>query len=900
MITLLMRYLARLPLGHPKTVVAVCAVLTAIAAIFVPRLSISTDRNLIAGSDNEASRLRDEMNEKFGTALVAAVIIQGGDDPAEVHRAADELAAALATKKELIKGAFHKADVAFFERHALVFAKVDSLKNIAQSIDRDDFGFDVLAKSDSLPAMIEGYVGRMESSPLPEDAKPEDVDKAFETMGEIVDELARWARDSSGAPFDIIGKIWKGGPALSGSASSDGYLAEKDGKAPHLAVVFVQPQSNSQAMEVVTPFTDLIRAEAAKVTARHAGFTSFVTGMPALTTDEMRVVTRDIFVTGILAGLGVLLIFIWTYRSLRVGAFVVGPLGVGLVWTSGLTAILYGHLTMISGYFAAELFGLGVAYTIYMVTRMHEALLDGEDKRQAVETALLKAGPGVVGSGTTTAAAFFAIALSDFRGFAEMGVIAGLGVVIILAANLTLLPAALLLWHPGRAGVRTSSYGGAFWGSLGKAPRAVVFLGLAVCIAGIAFIGRIGFDYAVENLLPSTAESVKGLHVLNERTDFSTNYVVAEARSLGEAEAKRERFAALPSVVRAEALSMFVPTDQAAKLEILSRITPEARQRIVTTFAAVRANAANAGKTTPAQLAAALQTVQDTMNDLAFDAKKAGRREAIGLTALANKVGAARASIAAMKNPARLGQLEKQIFEGLARAGRVLEAGLDEKGFTAAELPAEVRGRYVSPDGNSFAVLVYPKGDIGQRDFFEKFVAEILSVDPKTTGHPVTHLAFTHQIHKGFKQATAFAAIAVLLIIVLDLRKPRELLVAIAPVIIGGGWTALFIIAFDIKFNYASIMALPILIGTGVDFGINLAHRARQERSAHTAVRTTGKAIVISASTTLLGFGTLIISDHWGARSLGLILVVGIASCMTAALVVMPRLVERLYTKGDA
>jgi hypothetical protein len=206
-----------------------------------------------------------------------------------------------------------------------------------------------------------------------------------------------------------------------------------------------------------------------------------------------------------------------------------------------------------------------------------------------------------------------------------------------------------------------------------------------------------------------------------------------------------------------------------------------------------------------------------------------------------------------------------------------------------------VRGRYLSADGSSYAVIAYPKGDIGQRDFFERFVADVLSVDPDATGHPVTHLDFTHKIHRGFAQATAFAAIAVLLLVLLDLRRLRELGIAVAPVVVGGGWTALFIWATGIEFNYASIMALPILIGCGVDFGINLAHRARQEESARRAVRTTGKAIGISAATALLGFGTLMLSDHWGAKSLGIILVFGIAACLVAALVVMPALVERLY-----
>jgi predicted RND superfamily exporter protein len=137
------------------------------------------------------------------------------------------------------------------------------------------------------------------------------------------------------------------------------------------------------------------------------------------------------------------------------------------------------------------------------------------------------------------------------------------------------------------------------------------------------------------------------------------------------------------------------------------------------------------------------------------------------------------------------------------------------------------------------------------------------------------------------------AAIAVLAMILLDLRNPRSLALALAPVVIGVGWTALIMYLTGIKLNYGNLMGLPILIGTGVDYGVHLAHRARQEGSVLAAARTTGKAIALSGLTTLIGFGSLILGNHWGVRSLGIVLVLGITASLMAALVVLPGMVKR-------
>jgi hypothetical protein len=143
-------------------------------------------------------------------------------------------------------------------------------------------------------------------------------------------------------------------------------------------------------------------------------------------------------------------------------------------------------------------------------------------------------------------------------------------------------------------------------------------------------------------------------------------------------------------------------------------------------------------------------------------------------------------------------------------------------------------------------------------------------------------------VHDGFKDAMILSAIAVFVLILLDLRDPKGLALAFVPVLMGLGWTALVMYLTDFQFNYANLMALPILVGTGVDYGVHLAHRAKQEGNVYAAARTTGRAIALCGLTTLVGFGSLILGNHWGVRSLGIILVIGIFACLVAALIVIP------------
>jgi hopanoid biosynthesis associated RND transporter like protein HpnN len=683
---------------------------------------------------------------------------------------------------------------------------------------------------------------------------------------------------------------------MSSKPGAAGYLMENDNKTPHLAVLFVQPVSESQGMEFVAPLTDAIRAEAKKISARYPGFETVVTGMPALTTDEMRLVARDCLLASVVAGLGVLLVFMLMFRSVRVSIFLVLPLGLGLVWAAGFTGAMYGHLTLITSYFAAVLFGLGVAYTIHIVGRFHEALLDGKEKTEAVRLSITGAGPGVFVAGSTTALAFFAIACSEFQGFAEMGIVSGVGTLIVLFANLTLLPAALVLWHPGLALASLQVARSGFWVRIQSSRFVVPSVAVLACLAGFALAPQIGFDYAVESMLPANAEAVRGMRLLDERTEFSTTYSVAVAGSLAESDELRRKLEKLPTVSRAESLSMFFPANQAERLSQVKKIDQAVGDKMRQAKQAIDELGKPQTPSTPAEVGASLMVVADALEDMAFDAKRAERKEAASLQRLAERARTSAERVAKEGVSDRVADLEARIFEGISEGLRIVVEALADQGFEMKDLPPAIRGRYLGKDDTSYAVIVFPKGDVGDRDFLMAHVDDLMSVSPGATGHAVTHKEFTRMVLDGFRDAVILSIFAVLILVLLDLRRPADIALALTPVIIGAGCTALAMYLLDLRFNYANLLAVPILIGTGVDYGAHLAHRRKQEGSLSKAAETTGRAVALTGLTTLIGFGSLCLGNHWGVRSLGILLVISISFSLIAAIVVLPSLVS---AKGE-
>lgn len=891
--------LTRLAVRWPWHTLGVALLLTAGSAVVVPRVRIVTDRNSLVSSDDPALVRYREVSEMFGSLSVAVIVLEGPERQS-LRDAADAVAAAL-EREPMIRSVFYRLDLGFFMRHALVYLDATQLRCVRAAVG-GGAGFTDLPETSQpgLIGLIEGIQHGIGSASaemhIPRQCQ---AINPLTIMRRFFAEIGLWVQDRERDTVEVIDRSDLVGASMSEyGVDENGYLVDADGQMPHLVIMVVQPAASALDEDQARALTTTLRRVAGGIAEEH-GATAGVTGMPAIITDEMDTVRRDVRQTILSAIVFVLLLFIATFRSFRATIIVAIPLVLGLVWTAGFAALAYTRLTMVSVYFAAVLFGLGIAFAIHLLSRYDEALRAGEAPPEALRTAMVGAGPGIITGGVTTAAAFLAVGLVEFQGFAQLGVVAGVGVLLMLIGSLTVMPVALWKWRgkPLKE-ARTRTWLASFGSAVVR--MRVVMAALAVGVVGLGVYAsqKIDFDYDFYKLLPRDAEAIRYYRTIVERSDFASDIAISVADSLEEAERRRADLESLDTVARAEAITRYLPgpaEEQRAKVEAIRRVAVKVRGPLTSIRDQSRAAVAPGRQSDSTKVAASLESLADTVEDAWFAAQQTKRGEAADLEKLRDSIReSAKTLEAAPEDVAtkRLTAFEHKVFSNLAEGADTLLHNLEHpEVMEPHDLPADVRERFVAsgPDGRErYAIYAYPTGRVGDREFLVRFIDEARSIDPDITGFPVTHYYHGAMASRAFFQAALYAAIAVLLLLVVDFRSLRDVVLASIPLLVGAAAMLGTMYLAGWSYNFVNVVAFPLVIGAGVDFGVHLVHRARQEGSVIGALRTTGRPVILSAVTTIVGMGGLATAEHRGAASLGLLLVLGITFCLFAAATVLP------------
>jgi hypothetical protein len=235
------------------------------------------------------------------------------------------------------------------------------------------------------------------------------------------------------------------------------------------------------------------------------------------------------------------------------------------------------------------------------------------------------------------------------------------------------------------------------------------------------------------------------------------------------------------------------------------------------------------------------------------------------------------------------GQLElverlREILELARKATRVEPP-------TLANLPEDLRARFFTRKGQPIGFL-YPTGSVFDPDDLERYHAASMKVSSETFGFPFMFHKMSRRITTGFYRAVAAGSIFVMLILLVDFRKVRPALLAAAPLAVGIVWTLGLMPLLGLSFNFANLVAVPLIVGVGIDNGVHMIQRVNLEGSEgmNVVLRHTGRAILISSMTTMIGFGSLALASHRGIASLGLLLLIGVGSCLVASTVILPNL----------
>lgn len=648
-----------------------------------------------------------------------------------------------------------------------------------------------------------------------------------------------------------------------------GYLSIGDGK---YLLMRVTPggsgENDYRAMDAIESSLDGIRA---KFPAIEAG----MTGGLALDRTMARSTAHDITVASVIAIVSNVLLIVIPFGGIVEPAFCLAALLCGAAWSFGFVTLAVGHLNILSAAFTSILAGIGVNFPIHLMARYDEARLNGITCGRAIRLSAVNTGNGVFAATAVMALAFVMPAFTSFKAIAELGLISAAGLLLCFLSAILVFPSMVILHEHFRPAANAPPRSVARITGLEKLvqrPGRIAAVGAVSAIAALALARRVAFDQNLLNLQPQNSEAVRFERKLLEEGDHSLLYAVAIAGSRTDADRMAAAFGTLPQVAKVETLSTYIPATQPEKLQAFNQLEHITEPITPSPLAA---------PSSPRALMWELELLKVRIDQWRLPQSSAEVERTDRLLARALRLLYVR--------PYAFAGYERAMAADFGAKLEQLKTSLKQADIANAKPPAIIRESFIGRSGK-FLVRIYPREDIWQDAPLARFVAAIKNADPDVTGTPVQSYAIASAMRRGYEHAAILAMAAVLAFVLADLWSLGDTLLAMLPLILGGAWLlgAMGLLGWD--FNLANLFAVPIIIATGVDNGVNMVYRWREERCKPGLILGTaiGKSVTVSSLTTISGFAALIPASSRGISSLGLVLSLGVSFILAATLIVMP------------
>ncbi|MFW6060460.1 MAG: MMPL family transporter, partial [Phycisphaeraceae bacterium] len=694
------------------------------------------------------------------------------------------------------------------------------------------------------------------------------------------------------------------GELVEGEAREWQYLRTENGR---FFLLRVTPRREAGALSPYKEAIAEIRAVLEETRAAHPDVAFGLTGIEAIEADETAAATADSTRASVLAVVLIALVLVTAFHSFRVPMMLIAALGIGIGWTFGFAALVVGHLQVISVIFVVLLLGLGIAFGIHLASGFELVRHAYPDTRagfrSALQQTLERIGPGLLTGAVTTAAAFATTMFTDFRGVAEMGMIAGAGVILCLFAMCSVYPALLRLVKPGHRHVwamgarRVHLFEERWVMGFVRRPRATLIVAAVVTLASLAAITQMRFDYNLMALMPRGVDSVEWQRRIVEQGEQSVWAATSIVDDLDEARRLTERFRGLETVESVGGVGWLFPEGEARRAAMMEQVrgrVGEAAARVVEAGRSAKTQAAGGDR----ELLERVAALRLALGLAAFRAPAELQGELEALRASLGAFVEAAGALSSDQRAARLEALRADYQRWRYEVAQRIEQALAPGPVRLSDLPASLLEPYVSEaiDGQrKFALEIYPRLPAGIDDpldprFLGAFVRDVYSVDDEATGVVVQIHESGELIWRAYLWAGMYALLAVFVIVAVDFHSFRDAALALVPVAVGFAVTFAVMWLAGVAINPANIIVLPLMFGIGVDAGVHILHRWRQSPHDEPPGLTagTGKGVTLTSLTTMIGFGALMLASHRGIASLGFVLAVGVGLTMLACWTVMP------------
>jgi len=841
---------------HAWPVFGLALVLTVASSWYAAtHFSMTTDINKLISTDMPW-RQREMAFEKAFPQYELIVAVIEAPTPELVASASDALTERLSKQKDLFRSVQQPQGGAFFEQNGFLFETTDQLGPQLKNLTQAQRLVQVLAGDPSLRGVIQalqfGLLGVQ--------------------GGRITLDAMTWPM-TLGA--DAIEKVNAGQPAtfswrdmVQGRASTAGERRK---------FINIQGVLDYSELEPGLKATDAIRKAAADLKFASDYQASLrLTGPVPLADEEFATIKENAALNATVT-IAIVLFILWlALRWFRIIFAVFVSLVVGLAVTAAAGMLMVGTLNLISVYFAVLFVGLGVDFGLQFSVRYRAERHEVDDLHEALLYSGRRAGAPLTLAALATAAGFLSFLPTDYKGVSELGLIAGVGMLIAFFTSITLLPALLSRLkppsEPHHLGYTALAPVDAF---LERHRMPILIVTLLTVAAGLPLLYHLQFDFNPMNLRSKTTESVATFLELKNDPESGANDIEILQPTLAQADAVAAKLRALPQVERVTTLSTFIPDQQSEKLALIADAAKTLDPALNPTAAAA--------PTSDAQTVSMINSTVDALIRLAGDGNGTGavaaKRLAAAMTALAKA------------DPSVRQRAEAVFVQPLKATLDDLRNLLKAQAITRENLPQNLARDWVTPDGQA-RIDVAPKGDPNNNDVLRAFARAVQTVAPDATEGPIAILEARRTVVTAFIVAGACALLSIAIILWITLRRISDVLLTLIPLIMAGIVTLEICVLIGMPLNFANIIALPLLLGVGVAFKIYyiMAWREGQTNLLQSVLT---RAVTFSACTTATAFGSLWFSSHPGTSSMGKLLAISLLTTMAAAAFFQPILMGK-------
>jgi predicted RND superfamily exporter protein len=891
--------IANFVIRYHKIIPIAAVVLLVLSAIAAQNIRVTTRMEDMLPYDNPQVQSIHEIDEAFNSGMSLMITVEGKDKK-RMAEAAETFAAAVRRNPEAmqyVKTINLKMDREFVTQWGLMLQKAEDLEQSRDTFARLNLLPFLTSLNDSFEQTYTGEEAEEEISTHRQESEAvamlNQLEAFFGLLREYLENPSETGAETTGkqlAETFLYGDLY-------------GFSPDNT-----MLLFSILPNFSVDDIQKMIDMTNIIKRIRRDIQQQFPDVTVAYTGEVAIGADEQEALGFDLLVPALVALVVILLLFIFSFNPIRSVVFALIVLIFGIVYTYGLLGFTFKEITMLTSFMAVMLIGLGIDYGIQLVTNYTTYRASGLEPKEALRNMYVRSGMGTFLAALTTAIGFFVMAATGSKALAEFGVLAGMGIISCFIALFFILPS-VLFWFvkrdPAKARIPKVEY--RFIARLGKTTFRHKWLTLAVGLVvtggllAAAFLNRMEYD--VMKLEPAQMTSIKMYYKVLDEFDINIMSAMAVADSVEEARQLQEALEQESLIAEVVSVAQFIPSDQqqVARLDEIRKIramgsryvadysyTPERVEELAYQVQRLEWNVIEIGDLSVAGLGE---------NNKIVSKRNQMIREILGA-----EVGEPGAEVFQMviqliqDNPEATARAVTNLDRSFAvEMDRIVAAmaQVDRK-IRLQDLPEQYAKQFLEEGGSRNLVFAYPvKSATIDKEGMLRFNERMAQISPKITGWVPVLVSWSEDVESGSKKAALFIFLVVFAVMVITFRSFRYAILAAVPLLAGMIWMLGIYPLLGLKLNMINIAVIPLVIGMGIDFGIHIVHRFRVERDLETVYQFTGKAVFLSALTTMIGFGSLaLIGSFPSIASIGAVLFLGIATCLIATLVLLPALLS--------